>query len=368
MLDLGIGTPMSCPHAAVSSFLRQFAAEGGAVAETREAEILAELPQRGSYRQTKEELTFLAKLAWRNNARCIGRLFWNTLEVLDARHLAIADEVFEACVEHLRFSTNNGRIRSAITVFAPAEPGEKGIRIANRQLIRYAGYRHADGTILGDPEQADFTAHLMALGWQPPRERSRFDILPLLIQTPEHAPRLYEIPRSSILEVEIHHPELPWFRELGLKWHAVPVLSDMALVGAGLHYQAAPFSGYYMGTEIASRNFGDEGRYNMLPEIADRMGLDRSYRRMLWKDRALVELNTAVIHSFREAGVALVDHHTASHQFMQHVRSEEVCGRKVPGDWSWLVPPLSGSACPVFHRYYDDERPEPAFIEQAPAW
>jgi nitric-oxide synthase len=128
-------------------------------------------------------------------------------------------------------------------------------------------------------------------------------------------------------------------------------VSDRALVGGGHRFTAAPFSGYYMGTEIASRNFGDEGRYNLLPLIAERMGIDSSNRSTLWKDRALVEINTAVLHFFREAGVAIVDHHTASAQFMKHVEKEEKCGRKVPGDWSWLVPPMSGSACPVFHHH-----------------
>jgi nitric-oxide synthase len=317
---------------------------------------------------THEDLTQLARLAWRNNARCIGRLFWNTLEMLDAREAATAGDVFDACVSHLRFATNGGRIRSAVTLFAPAEDGRRGIRIWNRQLVRYAGYRAADGTVLGDPEQAAFTEKAIALGWKPPGERTAFDVLPLVIEVPGDQPRCFSLPSDAVLEVPIHHPELPWFAELGLKWHAVPVVSDMALVGEGLRFPAAPFSGYYMGTEIASRNFGDESRYNLLPVVAERMGLDRSARRMLWKDRALVELNTAVLHSFREAGVAIVDHHTAAAQFMQHVKNEESCGRPVPGDWSWLVPPMSGSACPVFHRYYDGESPEPAFVEQPRAW
>jgi nitric-oxide synthase len=79
-----------------------------------------------------------------------------------------------------------------------------------------------------------------------------------------------------------------------------------------------------------------------------------------------VELNTAVLHSFHEAGVTIVDHHTASSQFMRHIKIEEKSGRTVPGDWSWLVPPMSGSACPVFHRYYDEVALEPSFVSQPP--
>lgn len=318
--------------------------------------------------QTSSELAQMAKIAWRNNARCIGRLFWNTLELLDARTADTADGVFEACVAHLRYSTNGGRIRSAVTVFNEAAEGERGIRIWNSQLIRYAGYRALDGTVLGDPQQLEFTVKITALGWQPPRERSGFDVLPLVIEMPGRPPQIFPLPPDAVMEVPISHPDLKWFGALGLKWHALPAVSDMALVGEGRRYPAAPFSGYYMGTEIASRNLGDEGRYHLLPVIAEKMGLNTVERRMLWKDRALVELNTAVLHSFREAGVAIVDHHTASAQFMQHVAKEEGCGRTVPGDWSWLVPPMSGSACPVFHRYYEETEPEPAFVMQARGW
>lgn len=324
-------------------------------------------PPPAAPRPTSEQLADLARLAWRNHARCIGRLFWESLELLDARSASSADEVFEACVHHLRHATNGGRIRSAITVFAPAAPDGRGIRIWNRQLLRYAGYRSPDGEILGDPEQAGFTRAAMELGWRPPPVRGRFDLLPLVIEMPGRPPRLFELPRDAVLEVPILHPDLPWFADLGLRWHAVPAVSDMALVGGGQRYTAAPFSGFYMGTEIASRNLGDTGRYDQLPVIADRMGLDRRSRSTLWKDRALVELNTAVLHSFELAGVTIVDHHTASRQFMRHVHNEESCGRKVPGDWSWLVPPMASSACPVFHRYYDDSRPEPAFVAQLPA-
>ncbi len=309
----------------------------------------------------------MARLAWRNADRCIGRLLWQSLEVRDVRHLTRADEIFAACVEHLEYSTNGGRIRSLVSVFAPAGDGP-GIRIWNRQLIRYAGYRAADGSTLGDPEQEAFTRMAMGLGWQPPRDKSAFDLLPLIIQVPGAEPEVFTLPPAAVLEVPISHPEFAWFATLGLKWHALPAVADMAMVGHHQRFTAAPFSGFYMGTEIAARNFADAHRYNLLPLIAERMGLDCSSRRLLWKDRALVELNTAVLHSFREAGVAIIDHHTASAQFIQHVSNEESCGRSVPGDWSWLVPPLSGSTCPVFHRYYDDARPEPAFVSQPPAW
>lgn len=33
----------------------------------------------------------------------------------------------------------------------------------------------------------------------------------------------------------------------------------------GLEFTAAPFNGWYMGTEIGVRDFCDENRFNMLP-------------------------------------------------------------------------------------------------------
>ncbi len=33
----------------------------------------------------------------------------------------------------------------------------------------------------------------------------------------------------------------------------------------------------------------------------------------------------------------------------------------MPADWSWIVPPISGSATPVFHRYYHEADQRPAF-------
>ena len=137
------------------------------------------------------------------------------------------------------------------------------------------------------------------------------------------------------------------------------MLCDMALEAGGLRYPAAPFNGWYMSSEIGARNLSDVDRYNQLPDIARGLGLNTRSSTNLWRDRALVELNVAVLHSFRAAGVRMVDHHSASDQFMTHIDREETAGSgHVPGDWSWLVPPMSGSTTRVFHRYYaEPERP-----------
>lgn len=56
--------------------------------------------------------------------------------------------------------------------------------------------------------------------------------------------------------------------------------------------------------------------------IATKMGLDTYTPISLWKDKALVEANVAVLHSFREKNVTIVDHHTASESFMKHLDNE----------------------------------------------
>jgi nitric-oxide synthase len=116
-----------------------------------------------------------------------------------------------------------------------------------------------------------------------------------------------------------------------------------------------------MCTEIGSRDLGDAGRYNQLPVIAARMGLRTDTDRSLWKDKAMTELNLAVLHSFSTAGVTISDHHTESVRFLRHIEREERHGRACPADWSWIVPPAASSATPVFHRYYQDFDQTPNF-------
>lgn len=136
------------------AFVDQFEAEAGhgQSLDERRQSILAALEQDGSYTHTPQELAFGARLAWRNNSRCIGRLYWETLQIRDCRDLTSADDMFEALVEHARLATNGGKLKPYITVFRAREPGRPGIRIWNPQLVRYAGYRQADGSIVGDPQ------------------------------------------------------------------------------------------------------------------------------------------------------------------------------------------------------------------------
>jgi nitric-oxide synthase, bacterial len=331
------------------------------------AQIQAEIEQTGTYWHTFKELAYGARIAWRNSTRCIGRLHWKSLLVRDMRHLSTAEEIFEALVEHIQLATNGGKIQSMMTVFAPQASGQPGIRIWNPQLIRYAGYRQPGGSVLGDPLHVELTEIIQQLGWRG-GDGTPFDLLPLVIQMPNQHPVVFELPRDVVLEVPISHPDYAWFAQLGLKWHALPVISNMRLEIGGISYTAAPFNGWYMGTEIAARNLGDVNRYNMLPIIAEKMGLDTHSDRTLWKDRAIVELNVAVLSSFAEHGVTMVDHHTASRQFVLHEKREIQAGRMTPADWGWIVPPISGSTTPVFHTPYEDIILKPNLFYQRAPW
>lgn len=318
---------------------------------------------------TARELTTAARIAWRNNSRCIGRLHWRSLRVRDRRHLSTAPQIAHSLLEHLHLAQSDGRIRSIMTVFAPAErPGSPAPRIWNHQLCGYAGYKARDGSLLGDPKNETFTRLALDLGWTPPATRSAFDLLPWIIAGPGESPRLFPLPPDAVQEVPITHPHLPWFADLGLRWYAVPVLSDMLFHAAGTDFPAAPFNGWYMSTEIAARDLTDTYRYDILPLVAARLGLDTSRPSTLWQDRALLEVNLAVLHSYEKAGVRMVDHHTASDEFIKFLAREKSAHREVSARWDWIVPPMSPATTPVFHMTMREHPSTPDFRSQTPAW
>jgi nitric-oxide synthase len=343
-----------------------------ALSETRREEeiaarteaVLEEIARTGTWTPTTEELTIGARLAWRNSNRCIGRLFWKSLKVVDARDKSTDEEVFAALQHHLDYAFNGGEVRSVITVFRPKAIGESlGPRILNHQLVRFAGYAaQNERPPAGDPAEIDFTRYCRELGWS--GNGSNFDVLPLVIRWPGRMDAWLQPKIDPRFLVAIEHPDFEWFKELGLQWYAVPIISDMLLEIGGLEFTAAPFNGWYMETEIGSRNFGDAGRFNLLPEVARRMGLDQTNRHGLWKDRALVELNRAVLYAYEKAGVTIVDHHTAAEQFVNFEQLEQRHGRELTADWSWITPPMSSSTTPVFHRLYENTVRTPNFFYQ----
>jgi nitric-oxide synthase len=234
--------------------------------ESRLREIRREIRLTGTYRHTVEELEFGARVAWRNSSRCIGRLYWKSLKVRDCREVDTAAGVAEECAAHLRAATNHGRVRPIITVFAPDTPARSGPRIWNEQLVRYAGYQQPDGSVRGESSSSELTDLARGLGWDTDAQ-GRFDVLPLIISAGDEGPQVFSLPPDAVAEVHLIHPRFPWFGELGLRWYAVPVICDMCLEIGGICYPAAPFNGWYMGTEIGARNLADSGRYNQRPKL-----------------------------------------------------------------------------------------------------
>uniref|UniRef100_A0A8C2I0J9 Nitric oxide synthase n=1 Tax=Cyprinus carpio TaxID=7962 RepID=A0A8C2I0J9_CYPCA len=339
---------------------------GSKAHDDRLEEVKKEIETSGTYQLKDTELIYGAKHAWRNAARCVGRIQWSKLQVFDARDCTTAHGMFNYICNHIKYATNKGNLRSAITIFPQRTDGKHDFRVWNSQLIRYAGYKQPDGSILGDPASVELTEICIQQGWKAPK--SRFDVLPLLLQANGNDPELFEIPGDLVLEVPIIHPKFEWFKELNLKWYGLPAVSNMLLEIGGLEFTACPFSGWYMGTEIGVRDFCDSSRYNILEEVATMMGLDTRKTSSLWKDQALVEINIAVLYSFQMSKVTIVDHHSATESFMKHMENEYRVRGGCPGDWVWIVPPMSSSITPVFHQEMLNYRLTPSFEYQPDPW
>ena len=349
-----------------NAFLRLLQHEKGAPTPSlsRFRQVSETIQKTGTYSLTLPELTYGCRLAWRNSVRCVGRFFWSKLDVLDARNSRTEEEIYQGCLHHLHHATHHGDVRSTVTVFHPADSRGRGPRIWNYQLSRYAGYRINKKQVLGDPAEAEFTDLCLHLGWKPPKKRTPFDLLPIVISLPGKKPRLFPPPKKATLEVPIRHPDSPCLNSLHLRWVALPVVSNMRLEIGGISFPAAPFSGWYMETEIGARNFADENRYNLLPEVARRLRLDTSRPSTLWKDQALIELNRAVLHSFTQAKIRIIDHHSATASHLRFEQEETKAGRPVQGRWDWLIPPLSGSLTRLWNRSYDPTEYSPNFLPQ----
>jgi nitric-oxide synthase len=176
------------------------------------------------------------------------------------------------------------------------------------------------------------------------------------------------LPSDCRWEIPITHLQHQWLATLKLKWYAIPAVSDMALDAGGMVYRLLPFNGWYLDTEIAARNLSDVNRYNLLPRIGECMGLDIRSDRTLWRDKALLLLNEAVLQSFDRSGVKMSDHHHVGHEFLEFCRNEQKSGREPYGNWTWLVPPAASSTSVLYQEPFHDKALKPAYVYQAPAW
>jgi len=354
-------TPSLRPHGAEESrtkllreareFQALFHKERGSTPEemgARIAEIEAEVAKTGTYVHTFEELQQGCRIAWRNTPKCANRKFWNTLEVLDKRHATTSAEMYQACVEHMMRNIRDGASKSYVTVFSPVDPSTgRGPRIWSDQLVRFAASFH-DEKIIGDPANLGFTEMVQRrFGWTH-NSQEPFEVLPLVLQaTDEEEPSFFPVPTHCAPLVNIWHPDFPFLAGLDMKWCAVPQVSNIVLDLGGLRYSATPFNGWFASTEVV-RDLADENRYNMLPAIAQGMGLPMDGDRSLWKDQTLVALTRAVVHSFAHADFAMVDHHTMIENFYDWYK-DELRGRGyIPGNWKWLIPPISSSQCRAY--------------------
>lgn len=263
----------------------------------RLAAVRTQVLSTGTYQHTRGELAYGARIALRACGVYLGGIPWRDLLVRDMRATHEAAQVATGCVQHLRLSAGKGRVRPAVTVFAPDSP-----RLINEQVIRYAGYAQ-HGQIIGDRRHVAFTETVRRLGWRPPTARSAYDLLPLVIRDSEHGVRLFGVPRDVVREVPLEHPAFPWFVRLGLRWHAVGARSQQLSIG-GVRYPAV-FNGIYTSSAIGAEALGDDRGYGFGRVIAEHLGLDTADEGSLWRERAALELDRAVLHSFGAAGVSI---------------------------------------------------------------
>src|SRR3954453_15277998 len=167
----------------------------------RIAEVMAEIAATGTYTHTSDELTVGAKLAWYNHPRCVGKLYWRGLLVRDCRQVTTPEGIRDECFEHQRVVHNGGRIKPTITIFAPDAPGKPAARLRNGQIVAYAGYKYEDGSVLGDAAAGDITELALEAGWTPPAEQTPFDVLPLIIETPEGELSVHPVPQELVWEI-----------------------------------------------------------------------------------------------------------------------------------------------------------------------
>lgn len=111
-------------------------------------------------RRRLKELEFGA-LAWRSAGRCINLRVRHELRLVDRRdHEASAKNLFEGMLEHLRVVWNGGASDAATTVFAPNEPGRRGVEFVLPQLHGsplICCPRSGHERVLGDPAKVTLT-------------------------------------------------------------------------------------------------------------------------------------------------------------------------------------------------------------------
>jgi nitric-oxide synthase len=176
------------------AFLTLFYQESGRTKSAlgkRWAEVRRSLSKTGTYEHTQQELAYGARVAWRNHGRCIGRLYW--------------ESILDRMVQHARFAWRGSHSFNDLRFCAgPVE--HAACYIESDQITQYAGYIQPDGSVLGDRQNVEATRISASLGFRAPDPRCRFDLLPILMRDRSDRLVLGEVPRNSIREVSIVHP------------------------------------------------------------------------------------------------------------------------------------------------------------------
>ena len=90
----------------------------------RVEEVTKEIQTSNTYQLKDTELIYGAKHAWRNAARCVGRIQWSKLQMFDARDCTTAHEMYNYICNHIKYATNKGNLRSAITILPQLTNGK----------------------------------------------------------------------------------------------------------------------------------------------------------------------------------------------------------------------------------------------------
>lgn len=192
-----------------TEFFEKYANEAGwssSQLSKRLLEVKLELSASGTYNHTADELQWGARVCWRNAAKCIGRISWNTLMVRDCRHVETAEGIITEVEKHLQLATAGTNLQSVMTVFRPKKPDEPwGIKFWTDQFVRYACYTDEDdpSKTMGDVANKHITKFLIEKKlWTPPEPRTQHDVLPIVFKMPgKEDPIVHQLDPKFVDEV-----------------------------------------------------------------------------------------------------------------------------------------------------------------------
>lgn len=309
---------------------------------------------------TSEELERRLKLAWLNSDRCIGRLFFNQLCVLDYREARTDEEIRDGLLTHLATAKNEPyrSIKPVASVFDPS------VKIINSELLEYAGWQ--DGSeVIGDRKNLQLTALAEANGWHP--KRGQYTLLPLMWHKGDGEMTVAPIPeqyngQSIRQEIELEHPDpsKTWLNDMRLRWFWGPFISDRRVFMDGQSY-TAPFSGYYQHEEIA-RDLLEPSRYALLEKIGEQMcrGWDIDLQRSDgWKHEVATLVNTMVEYSYQRDRVQTVSSIASSKQFVRLMEDMRELDFPLPHDYGWIRSSMPAFQTEHYHHAYPVQNVDP---------